>query len=41
MTDMKDVIGEHLCPICKLGKEYNTITCENIMGHAAKWSVKK
>ncbi len=38
---MENVIGDHLCPICKLGKEHGVVTCENIMSHASKWSLKK
>jgi len=41
MTDMPNVKGEHLCPICKLGKEYDTTTCKNIMMHAGKWSCEE
>ena len=38
MTEMPNIKGEHLCPICKLGKEYGTVTCESIMMHADKWN---
>lgn len=30
---------EHLCPICKLGKEKGEgIKCKDIIGHAARWN---
>ena len=38
MTEMKGVKGEHLCSICKLGKENDTVTCKNIMSHAGEWN---
>jgi hypothetical protein len=37
---MKGVNAEHLCDVCKLGKEYGTTTCENVMAHAGRWNVK-
>ena len=33
--------AEHLCPICKLGKESGTVTCKNLLGHGAKWNTEK
>jgi hypothetical protein len=38
MTEMPNVKGEHLCSICKLGKEDGTITCKSIMMHAGEWN---
>ena len=38
--ELDGVEGEHLCPICKLGKSYNTVTCKDIMGHAGGWNNK-
>lgn len=31
---------DHLCPICKLGKEDGTVTCENLMMHASQWNTE-
>lgn len=33
-----NIKADNLCDICKLGKEYGTTTCENIMAHAGKWN---
>jgi len=41
MTDMPNVKGEHLCSICKLGKEDGTITCKSIMMHAGNWNCEE
>lgn len=40
MTDIP--IGDHdnLCDICKLGKSSDTVTCNDIMGHAGRWNTK-
>lgn len=29
---------DHLCPICLLGKQKNTITCKSVLLHASKWN---
>jgi hypothetical protein len=41
ITEMPDIEGPDLFPICKLGKAYGTVTCRDIMSHGGKWMVKK
>ena len=32
-------LGEHLCPICKMGRAPG-VNCKDLIGHGARWDVK-